>query len=148
MKPAISGRWAATARPLPLAAVVLLWSAAGSLAGEADVIAVTARPRAPGVYDFDVTVRSNDSGWDHYADRLEAVAPDGRILGTRGLLHRHDDEQPFTRDISGVRVPTLVGIPAPVGLALSLARRVRELLLGVPARLAWQLIEGRRLWTA
>jgi putative membrane protein len=43
---------------------------------------------------------------------------------------------------------TLVGIPAPVGLALSLARRVRELLLGVPALLAWQLIEGRRLWTA
>jgi putative membrane protein len=42
---------------------------------------------------------------------------------------------------------TWVGIPAPVGLALSLARRVRELLLGVPALLAWQLIEGRRLWS-
>lgn len=42
---------------------------------------------------------------------------------------------------------TLVGVPAPVGLALSLARRVRELLLGIPAVLAWQLIEGRRLWT-
>lgn len=106
MKPAISGRWAATAKPIPLAAVVLLWSAAGSLAGEADVIAVTAHPRAPGVYDFDVTVRSHDTGWDHYADRLEAVAPDGRLLGTRALLHPHDDEQPFTRDISGVRVPT------------------------------------------
>jgi putative membrane protein len=43
---------------------------------------------------------------------------------------------------------TLVGIPAPVGLALSLARRVRELLLGVPALLLWQMIEGRRLWSA
>jgi len=43
---------------------------------------------------------------------------------------------------------TLVGMPAPIGLALSLARRVRELLLGVPALLAWQLIEGRRFWTA
>jgi putative membrane protein len=43
---------------------------------------------------------------------------------------------------------TLVGIPAPVGLALSLARRVREILLGVPALLAWQMIEGRRLWSA
>lgn len=49
MNPAISGRWAATAKPVPLAAVVLLWSAAGDLAGEADVIAVTARPRARGI---------------------------------------------------------------------------------------------------
>lgn len=43
---------------------------------------------------------------------------------------------------------TLVGIPAPVGLALSLARRAVELLLGVPALLAWHLIEGRSLWRA
>jgi len=43
---------------------------------------------------------------------------------------------------------TLVGIPAHLGLALSLARRVREVMLGVPALLAWQFFEGRRLWKA
>jgi putative membrane protein len=43
---------------------------------------------------------------------------------------------------------TLVGVPAHLGLALSLARRVRELMLGVPALLAWQFLEGRRLWKA
>jgi len=42
----------------------------------------------------------------------------------------------------------LVGIPAHLGLALSLARRVREMMLGVPALLAWQVFEGRRLWKA
>ena len=42
----------------------------------------------------------------------------------------------------------LVGIPAQLGLALSLARRVREMMLGVPALLAWQFFEGRRLWKA
>ena len=30
---------------------------------------------------------------------------DGRVLGTRVLLHPHDDEQPFTREIDGVRIP-------------------------------------------
>lgn len=33
------------------------------------------------------------------------VAPDGTVLGTRVLLHPHEDEQPFTRSLSGVSVP-------------------------------------------
>jgi putative membrane protein len=41
---------------------------------------------------------------------------------------------------------TLFGLPPQAGLALSLAKRVRELLLGVPALVVWQLVEGRRLW--
>ena len=41
---------------------------------------------------------------------------------------------------------TLVGVPAHLGLALSLAPRIREILLGLPALLTWQLLEGRRLW--
>jgi putative membrane protein len=39
----------------------------------------------------------------------------------------------------------LFGISAADSLALALAKRVRELLLGVPGLLAWQLAEGRRL---
>lgn len=42
----------------------------------------------------------------------------------------------------------LYGLGPEVGLALSLAKRVRELLLGLPGLLAWQLAEGRRLWRA
>ena len=37
-----------------------------------------------------------------------------------------------------VLVGAVLGIPAPVALALALARRVREFLLGVPGLLAWQ----------
>jgi hypothetical protein len=33
------------------------------------------------------------------------VAPDGSVLATRILQHPHVDEQPFTREIRGVRVP-------------------------------------------
>ena len=58
-----------------------------------------------GVLRFDVTVRHDDSGWDHYADRFEIVGPDGDVLGTRVLLHPHETEQPFTRGVSGIVVP-------------------------------------------
>jgi putative membrane protein len=41
---------------------------------------------------------------------------------------------------------SLIGLPSSVSLALALTRRIRELSLGVPGLLAWQLIEGKRLW--
>jgi putative membrane protein len=40
----------------------------------------------------------------------------------------------------------LLGIHGDIALALSLVRRVRELLLGIPGLVTWQLIEGGRLW--
>jgi putative membrane protein len=40
---------------------------------------------------------------------------------------------------------SLLGLPPTVGLTLALTRRVRELCLGVPALLAWQFTEGKRL---
>jgi putative membrane protein len=40
----------------------------------------------------------------------------------------------------------LYGLPPQVALAVSLAKRFRELLLGLPGLLAWQVLEGRRLW--
>ena len=36
-----------------------------------------------GLCDLDVTIRSKDTGWERYADRIEALAPDGTVLGTR-----------------------------------------------------------------
>src|SRR5205814_8269301 len=43
-------------------------------------------------------------------------------------------------------VGKLLGIPAGPALALALIRRVRELSYGVPGMLAWQAVEGKRLW--
>jgi putative membrane protein len=42
-----------------------------------------------------------------------------------------------------VAVGALLGIPAPVALALSLIRRVRELAFGVPGLIGWQVIESK-----
>lgn len=58
-----------------------------------------------GTYRFDVTVRHDDTGWEHYADRFEVLAPDGTVLGTRILHHPHVEEQPFTRSLTRVMVP-------------------------------------------
>lgn len=96
-------------RLLPLIGFSLLLLAApisskSALAGDADVIAVQPTRTAADTYSFAVTVKSKDTGWERYADRLEAVGPDGTVLGTRTLLHPHDDEQPFTRDLSDVTI--------------------------------------------
>jgi len=40
----------------------------------------------------------------------------------------------------------LLGIPGDIAVALSLIRRARELALGLPGLVAWQFIEGHRLW--
>ncbi len=87
-----------------LTAALLLVAVTAAVAGEADVIDVKVRLTGTYVYGFDVTVRSKDSGWDYYAERFEVVAPDGTILGTRVLLHPHETEQPFTRELDNVRI--------------------------------------------
>ncbi len=74
-------------------------------AGEADVVNVDVVKTDEGVYRFEVAVEHADSGWDHYADKWEIVAPDGAVLSVRSLAHPHVDEQPFTRSLSGVEIP-------------------------------------------
>lgn len=52
-----------------------------------------------------VTLRHSDTGWDHYADAWRVVTEDGSVIGTRTLYHPHVDEQPFTRSLSGLKLP-------------------------------------------
>ncbi|MCZ6454123.1 MAG: hypothetical protein O6909_07770 [Alphaproteobacteria bacterium] len=73
-------------------------------AGEADVVGVRMTENS-GSYRLSVTVRHADAGWDHYADKWEVVTPDGKVIDTRVLSHPHDNEQPFTRSLGGVRIP-------------------------------------------
>jgi hypothetical protein len=76
-----------------------------AFAGEVDVVDARATMSADGNWRFDVTLRHADDGWDHYADAWEVLAPDGKVLAKRVLYHPHVDEQPFTRSLSGVRIP-------------------------------------------
>lgn len=54
---------------------------------------------------FSVTILHPDTGWEHYADGWEVLAPDGTRLGFRELLHPHETEQPFTRSLGAVPIP-------------------------------------------
>lgn len=90
---------------LLLVSFLLAWLAAPAAAGPAEVAAVSVRVDADGTFTFIVTVRHADQGWDHYADRWEILAPDGRKLGERILYHPHVSEQPFTRQVSGIAIP-------------------------------------------
>ncbi len=56
-------------------------------------------------WTFSVTLRHPDSGWDHYADGWEVLDENGNSLGFRKLVHPHENEQPFTRSLSGVQIP-------------------------------------------
>jgi hypothetical protein len=87
------------------ALALALTGAASAHAGKADVVAARLVPDAGGTFRVEVTVRSDDKGWHKYADKWEVLAPDGRVLATRVLLHPHEYEQPFTRDLDGVAVP-------------------------------------------
>jgi hypothetical protein len=83
----------------------LLLLSTTAYAGKADVIEVNMTRAGNNTYHLDVTVRHSDEGWKHYANKWEVTAPDGTVLGTRILAHPHVDEQPFTRSLSGVKIP-------------------------------------------
>ncbi len=70
------------------------------------VLAVKATAEnAQGERNFHVTVKHADEGWDHYADGFEIIQPNGKPIAKRILHHPHVNEQPFTREKYGVKIP-------------------------------------------
>lgn len=76
-------------------------------AGEVEIVNVKAEKQRAG-WVFNVTLKHADTGWDHYADAWRVVTEDGKELGTRTLYHPHVNEQPFTRSLGDVNIPTNV----------------------------------------
>ena len=85
----------------------LLWGlplvSSFALAGEVSILEVSVE--CPNTCTFAVTLEHEDQGWHHYADRWDVVTLDGTLLKSRVLYHPHENEQPFTRSLSGVLVP-------------------------------------------
>ena len=75
-------------------------------AGQVEIVAVRSVQTSPELYRIDVTLRHADTGWDHYADGWEVMSVEGKPLAERILYHPHVNEQPFTRSLSGVRIPS------------------------------------------
>jgi len=70
-----------------------------------DVLAVKVRATGTDTFDFDVTVSSPYDTPQRYADAFRVFGSDGTIYSERKLLHDHASEQPFTRDLYGVKIP-------------------------------------------
>jgi hypothetical protein len=73
-----------------------------------DVVAVKVRSSGPDLFDFDVTISSPYDTPRRYADGFRVTTVSNEVLGERKLLHDHQDEQPFTRDLHSVRIPQTV----------------------------------------
>jgi hypothetical protein len=83
-----------------------LWIPFSAAAGEVVIENVEIVASSAGGYNFSVTLRHDDTGWDHYADKWLILSGDGKtILGERVLFHPHIDEQPFTRGMRAVLIP-------------------------------------------
>jgi hypothetical protein len=75
-----------------------------------DVVAAKVRAAGADRFDFDVTVSSPYDTPQRYADAFRVAGKDGTVFGERILLHDHAGEQPFTRDLYGVRIPLSVRV--------------------------------------
>ena len=69
----------------------------------ANVTEVTAQG-SKGNYTFYVTLKSDETGCDQYADWWEVLNAKGELVYRRVLLHSHPDSQPFTRSGNPVNV--------------------------------------------
>lgn len=78
-------------------------------AGEADVLGAEISANGNGSFRIDVTVRHDDKGWEHYANRWDVLDQDGNVLGSRVLAHPHDNEQPFTRSLT-LNIPAGISV--------------------------------------
>ena len=74
------------------------------LANDVEILGAEFSQDRDGTWTVSVVLLHEDNGWDHYADRWRLVDPEGNVLGERVLLHPHDDEQPFARLESGIKI--------------------------------------------
>ena len=81
--------------------VLLSFSQADDI--RANVIAVQVQGN-DGAYCFAVTLKSDETGCDQYADWWEVLNHKGELLYRRILVHSHPDTQPFTRSGGKVNI--------------------------------------------
>lgn len=87
-----------------IAVLVGLVVCVATYAGDVEIVKVRFHHQG-GQWRVDTTLRHADAGWEHYADAWRVVMSDGSEIGTRVLHHPHENEQPFTRSLSGLSIP-------------------------------------------
>jgi len=90
---------------LSLSLMLLLGTPLALLADEVKIEHTVFKKRGD-AWTIETTLRHGDTGWEHYADAWRVVDEAGKELGKRELLHPHENEQPFTRSLSGMSIPS------------------------------------------
>ena len=88
-----------------LFSLFFLFITVSSNANEVEVVNIKATQEKDKTWNFNVTLKHADQGWDHYANEWQIIGPNNKILGTRTLYHPHVNEQPFTRSLGGIKIP-------------------------------------------
>lgn len=70
---------------------------------EANVIAVNTKG-TENSYHFSVTLESDETGCEQYANWWEVLSAKGNLLYRRILIHSHPNQQPFTRSGGYVKI--------------------------------------------
>lgn len=74
-------------------------------ANEVQIIKVKAKCSTEKICSFNVTLKHEDTGWKHFANKWEIYTPNNKLIAKRTLHHPHVNEQPFTRSLSNVKIP-------------------------------------------
>jgi hypothetical protein len=87
--------------------IFFIFAFAGTcIAGDAEIVKVKIEVTSAQKYNFTVTIKHADTGWEHFANAFRVYSPEGELIGERVLHHPHVKEQPFTRTLLGVSVPS------------------------------------------
>lgn len=90
--------------------VLAMITVSNAMANEVKILASEFINSGNNQWSVNVTLKHDDTGWEHYADNWRVVDSAGNVLGNRVLYHPHVDEQPFTRGLNIVMIPQEVKI--------------------------------------
>jgi len=76
------------------------------LASGAEIVKVKAEKTSAQKCNISVTLEHADEGWEHYANAWRIYSAEGELIGERTLHHPHVKEQPFTRSLLGIGIPS------------------------------------------
>jgi hypothetical protein len=99
-----------------------------------DVVDVKITPLGNNRFDFDVTISSPYDTPQRYCDAFKVTDSEGKLLGERVLLHDHQTEQPFTRDLHGIVIPAAVRMVTVQGRDLKFGYGGKSLQRTLPGR--------------
>jgi hypothetical protein len=99
-----------------------------------DVIDVKIKSLGNNRFDFDVTISSPYDTPQRYCDAFKVTDTKGKLLGERVLLHDHQTEQPFTRDLHGIVIPAAVRAVKVQGRDLKFGYGGKSLQMALPGR--------------